>query len=50
MYYDECTPAYAVEFIKAVLEDTRTALQALDFVRDFLDGKITTTEIENFIY
>jgi hypothetical protein len=50
MYYEECTPAYAVEFIKEVLENTRTAPQALDFVQQFLDGKITTTEIEDFIY
>ena len=50
MYYNECTPAYAVEFIKEVLENTRTAPQALDFVQQFLDGNITTTEIEEFIY
>ena len=50
MYYDECTPAYAVEFIKGIIENTRTAPQALDFIKDFLDGKITTSEIEDFIY
>ena len=50
MYYNECTPAYAVEFIKEVLENTRTPHQALDFVQQFLDGNITTTEIEEFIY
>ena len=50
MYYEECTKAYAVEFIKEIIENAQSEAQALEFIRDFLNGEITTTEIEDFIY
>lgn len=44
MYYGECTPAYAVEVIKEIIENVGP-MQALTIIRDFLDENISTDDI-----
>lgn len=50
MYYEECTKSYAVDFIKEVLEYSSNDGIALDLITQFLNGEITTTEIEGLIF
>ena len=46
MYYNECTPAYAVEVIKEIITYAENERTALDLIRQFMDGEATIDEIE----
>lgn len=50
MYYEECTKAYAIEFIKEITEYSSNDGIALDLIQQFLNGEITTTEIEDMFF
>lgn len=45
MYYGECTPAYAVEVIKEILDNAAGDMSALLIIRHFLDGVVSTDEL-----
>ena len=45
MYYGDCTPAYAVEVIKEIIDNAAGDLSALSMVRNFMDGTLSTDEI-----
>lgn len=46
MYYRDCTPAYAVEVIKEIIENAGP-MQALTIIRNFLDENISTDDIQD---
>lgn len=46
MYYGDCTPAYAVEVIKEIIDNTDGKnMYALNMIRNFMDGTLSTDEI-----
>lgn len=45
MYYGECTPAYAVEVIKEIIENSDGDFRALTAIQQFLDNDLSTDEI-----
>lgn len=46
MYYRDCTKAWAVEFIKEILENAEP-WRALELVEAFLSNQMNTDEIGN---
>lgn len=49
MYYNECTPAYAVSVINEILEYAEDERTALDLIRQFINGELTVDEVEAIV-
>lgn len=49
-YYDDCTPAAALEVIKEITEYARNASAACELIRAFMNNEMSTTEIEDFLF
>lgn len=45
MYYGDCTPAYAVEVIKEIIENAAGDYQALAIIRNFMDNNLSTDDV-----